>query len=191
MKKTTKKKPVKTQSKIPPSPAVNPLEELKNQPSSTSSISETESNLDTLIKQIEVEEQQSKDTTAGDQSIPQEENPADLEIYKRLVPAVCFVVSFGIDKLNRRFLNSEFVPINKEQVAMMEDDLSHVLKDSLDKILPKVAKDNPRLVGLALILGSIYAANTRKLPPPQPVKEAPKTEQQPVHAHGIQVEVVQ
>lgn len=117
--------------------------------------------------------------------------PADLEIYKRLVKPVCLVAGWGIDKINRRFLKCEFTPFTDGQVAMLEDDLSFVLKDALDKILPDMAKKNPRMVSLVMIFGMIYASNTRRIiEAPKPAEPAKETKPVP-SVHEVHIKTAE
>ncbi len=109
----------------------------------------------------------------------------DIEVYKRIVKPTCLLLSWGIDKINRRFIRSGFRPMNDEQIALVEPDMSFVLKDALDKIIPDLAKKNPRAVSLALLLGVVYASNTYKIieePVKKPVDPAdPVSGQENVH----------
>ena len=137
-------------------------------------LSAQDAGLDDLVKKMG-----SGDTTPPAGAAQLVDPAADLEIYKRLCKPVCLLGSWGIDKVNRRFLKCEFMPMTEGQIAMVEDDLAYVLKDALDKILPDMAKKNPRLVSLAMIFGMIYASNTRKIEPANPADQE-KQEPEPV-----------
>lgn len=100
----------------------------------------------------------------GAEQVKVDPQPEDLTLYKRLVKPSALLLSLCLDKINRRFLKSEFVPMNDGQIALIEEDAAFLLKDALDKIMPEIAKRNPRAVSLCLTLGTIYAANTRRLP---------------------------
>jgi len=101
---------------------------------------------------------------------PPPDPAAELEIYKRLVRPTAAIVSFVVDKANRRFLQAEFVPISAAQVDLIEEDAAYVMKESLDKWMPQFAKDHPRATALCLSLCAIYAANTRRIEKKEPVK---------------------
>lgn len=188
-----RKSPLKARQKHVLSPSPSPSEPVKA-PSPHTSMTDPENvrmsaqdaGLDDLVAKLG-----SGENAPAAASSPAMDPAADLEIYKRLVKPVCLVAGWGIDKINRRFLKCEFTPFTDGQVAMIEDDLSFVLKDTLDKILPDMAKKNPRMVSLVMVMGMIYASNTRRIiEAPKPAETAKEAKPMP-SVHEVCIETAE
>lgn len=111
------------------------------------------------------------------------------EVYYRTVPHVSRIFVIGMNRILRP-IGQEFLPITEDQTATFEEDAAWILKQSVDKILPQIAKDHPRVTALVLAIAAVCAENIRPVKPgpapPGPGQDGP-IQPKPNTEHKIEV----